>query len=115
MAELAVQGVAGGVERVIVLLERLLRRVAPAAGGRVGVAIGAVLGDSMLARRADIEAARAVLARREQAGHRLDARRHAIVGRQGAGGQTLAAERGDVLRLVGAAVPRLHVPATGEL
>src|SRR6266849_7932252 len=67
LAQMRVQGVACGIERVVVLLERLLGRLfarRPTRGAPLlGVLVAAVLSDGVCTARVDVEAACAVAAR----------------------------------------------------
>src|SRR5690242_78302 len=111
------EGVAGSVEGVVIGFEGLFVGVAAGALGG-GVLVAAVFGDGVDAGGGDVEAAGAVWAGGEQGGDGLDAGDEAVVAFDGGGGQALAgeggAQGGDMLRLVGAAIPRADTVATGE-
>jgi hypothetical protein len=133
LAEMRMQGVAGGIEGVVVLLQRLFGGraladpVRAAAGGastwanRGGlfILVGAVFRDGMDAARGDVEAAGAIRAKGKQAGDSLDAGTDGVIGFERERGETLAGEGsgegGDVLWLVGSTVPAADVVAAGEI
>src|SRR5579859_5340810 len=120
LAEVGMQGVAGGVLGMIFLLEGLFRGGAAiragaqrasigASGLGLLILVGAVFGDGVDAARRDIETACTVRTDGKQAGDRLDAGADGVVGFEGKGRQSLAGEGGgesrDMLRLVGSTVP----------